>query len=131
MVNMTRTFNKYTWLIRGIVVVSVLWISAGIRLWQLRHRMENLWVQEIGLRVVDATSGAAIPPEIGLPGDSGDHLPVGIAHDVTKEFGKYTIVADKPVFFQILSEGYAGQWIKVDNNSPIDIIVKLAKNAAE
>ena len=116
-----------TWLLRGIIVLALLWISAEVRLWQVRHRLENLWVKKIDLKVVDASSGAAIPPEIGTPGDSGNHLPICISQDATKGFRAYTIVSDKPVFFHVLSDGYADQWIKVGDDSPIDITVKLAK----
>lgn len=45
----------------------------------------------------------------------------------TEKSYKFFVVSDRPVFFSISSEGYAKQWIKLDNDSRGDNTIRLSK----
>jgi len=111
----------------AILFLALCWISAEIRLRQVRQRIENLWTTKIIIKVVDAGSGAEIPPIIGTPRSTGDNLPCNWVGDIVEGSPEYTIISDKPVFIRILSDGYTQQWLEIKKDSPYRNVVRLSK----
>jgi hypothetical protein len=125
---MNKIFTqRWIWL---VVVLAVLWVSAEVRNWQLRHRLASLWARTVAINVIDDSSGTHLTCSIGgIPAlDSNhDYLPWVTVGGLDTEIPSVTVASDKPLTLQIASEGYQEQPVTIDQSTSSEVIVRLKK----
>lgn len=113
------------WPIYLCVLFAALWVSAEIRLKQLRERTESLWTLTVHIQTIKASTGENLSPAIRPQNSDKDHLPIIIQGDATDRPREYIITSDRSVMFGISADGYREQWVKVNRDSPSEIKVRL------
>jgi hypothetical protein len=122
--------KRWVWV---ATIFALLWVSAEVRYWRLRHRLSGLWVAAPYVKVVDSSSGTVLPVTIGgIPGLSAEHdyLPwvaVTSLPDGDAERSRITVVSDRPLTLQISSDGYEAQPLTINRSSLGEVVVKLRK----